>query len=422
MTTTPTLDIGADPALDENRRAGLRRMRTLAVSLLLFAATVYLLTLDQEGFLGFVNAGAEASMVGAIADWFAVTALFKHPLGIPVPHTALIPTRKDELGRSLEEFVGANFLQESVIRDRLAHAEVSKRVGHWLAEPDNSKRVVDEAAAVLHLGLSRVRDEDMAALVKDALLPRFIEEPISPIAGSLLEEIVRDGAHHGLVDLVLEEAHRWLLGNEGTFTDVVGERAPWWSPQAVNERVTHRLYVEVVAWVDDIRRDPYHHARTALDSVLAQLAQDLLHDEATQERTERLKERVLDHPQVVVTATSLWNAFRTALLNALADDDGPLRHRGVLELTRFGTRLVTEERLRKRLDGHAADLAVFVVGRYGDELTAVITHTVDRWDGREAAKRIELYVGRDLQFIRINGTIVGGLVGVLIHAVTVMVH
>jgi uncharacterized membrane-anchored protein YjiN (DUF445 family) len=416
------LDLGADPALDENRRAGLRRMRTLAVSLLLFAATVYLLTLDQEGFLGFVNAGAEASMVGAIADWFAVTALFKHPLGIPVPHTALIPTRKDELGRSLEEFVGANFLQESVIRDRLAHAEVSKRVGHWLAEPDNSKRVVDEAAAVLHLGLSRVRDEDMAALVKDALLPRFIEEPISPIAGSLLEEIVRDGAHHGLVDLVLEEAHRWLLGNEGTFTDVVGERAPWWSPQAVNERVTHRLYVEVVAWVDDIRRDPYHHARTALDSVLAQLAQDLLHDEATQERTERLKERVLDHPQVVVTATSLWNAFRTALLNALADDDGPLRHRGVLELTRFGTRLVTEERLRKRLDGHAADLAVFVVGRYGDELTAVITHTVDRWDGREAAKRIELYVGRDLQFIRINGTIVGGLVGVLIHTVTVMVH
>ena len=422
MTTTPTLDLGADPALDENRRAGLRRMRTLAVSLLLFAATVYLLTLDQEGFLGFVNAGAEASMVGAIADWFAVTALFKHPLGIPVPHTALIPTRKDELGRSLEEFVGANFLQESVIRDRLAHAEVSKRVGHWLAEPDNSKRVVDEAASVLHLGLSKVRDEDMAALVKDALLPRFIEEPISPVAGSLLEEIVRDRAHHGLVDMVLEEAHRWLLGNEETFTDVVGERAPWWSPQAVNERVTHRLYVEVVAWVDDIRRDPYHHARTALDSVLAQLAQDLLHDEATQERAERLKERVLDHPQVVVTATSLWNAFRTALLKALADDDGPLRHRGVLELTRFGTRLVTEERLRKRLDGHAADLAVFVVGRYGDELTAVITHTVDRWDGKEAAKRIELYVGRDLQFIRINGTIVGGLVGVLIHAVTVMVH
>ena len=422
MTSTPTLDLGSDPASDEARRVGLRRMRTLAVALLLLAAVVYLLTLGQEGFLGFVNAGAEASMVGAIADWFAVTALFKHPLGIPVPHTALVPKRKDDLGRSLEQFVGANFLQESVIRDRIALAGISERVGHWLVEPENSKRVVDEAASVLHVGLTRVRDEDMAALVQDAVLPRFREEPISPIAGSLLEEIVRDGAHHGLVDLALEEAHRWLLANEETFTEVVGERAPWWSPQAVNERVTHRLHVEAVAWVDDIRKDPYHHARTALDSMLGQLADDLLHDEATQERAERLKERVLDHPQTVITATSLWRAFRAALLSALADEDGPLRHRGLLELTRFGARLVTEEKLRERLDGHAADLAVFAVSRYGDELTAVITHTIDRWDGKEAARRIELYVGRDLQFIRINGTIVGGLVGVLIHAVSVLVR
>jgi uncharacterized membrane-anchored protein YjiN (DUF445 family) len=420
VTTTSTLDLGGDPALDEARRLGLRRMRTLAVSLLLFAATVYLLTLDQDGFLGFVNAGAEASMVGAIADWFAVTALFKHPLGIPVPHTALVPRRKEELGRSLEEFVGANFLQETVIRERITQARVSERVGHWLVEPENSKRVVDEVANVLHLGLSKVRDEDMASLVEDALLPRFREEPISPVAGSLLEEIVNDGAHHGLVDLVLDEAHRWLVTNEETFAEVVGERAPWWSPQAVNERVTHRLHIELVAWVDDIRRDPYHHARTALDSMLAQLAHDLLHDEATQERAERLKQRVLDHPQVVVTATSLWNAFRSALLTSLDDEDGPLRHRGVLELTRFGTRLVTEDPLRARLDGYLSDLTVFAVSRYGDELTAVITHTVDRWDGKEAARRIELYVGRDLQFIRINGTIVGGLVGVLIHTVSLL--
>jgi uncharacterized membrane-anchored protein YjiN (DUF445 family) len=421
VTTTPTLALGGDPALDEARRVGLRRMRTVAISLLLFAAAVYWLTIEQDGFLGFVNAGAEASMIGAIADWFAVTALFKHPLGIPIPHTALVPKRKEMLGRSLQEFVGANFLQEQVIRERLDHVGVSERVGHWLVEPENSKRVVDEVATVLHLGVSKVRDADLEALVEDVLLPRFKDEPISPIAGSLLQEIVGDGAHHGLVDLALEEAHRWLVTNEETFAEVVGERAPWWSPQAVNERVTHRLHVELVAWVVDIRRDPYHHARTALDSLLAQLADDLLHDEATQERAERLKERVLDHPQVLVTATSLWNAFRTALLGALADEDGALRHRGVLELTRFGTRLVTEKKLRDKLDGHAADLAVFAVGRYGDELTAVITHTVDRWDGKEAARRIELYVGRDLQFIRINGTIVGGLVGVVIHAITLFV-
>ena len=410
----------ANPELDEQRRRALRRMRTLAVSLLLFAAVVYLATQGRVGFWGFVNAGAEASMVGAIADWFAVTALFKHPLGLPIPHTALIPRRKDELGRSLEEFVGENFLQETIIRERLDAAQLSSRAGAWLSDEANARRVVDESAAVLHIGLSRIRDEDMLSLVEEVLLPRFLAEPVSPVAGSLLEEIVRDRAHHGLVDLALEEAHRWLTQNEQVFVEIVLERAPWWSPSAVNDRVTHRLHLEVVSWVDDIRRDPYHHARGALDAALEQLAHDLLHDPATQERMERLKDRVLSHPQLLVTATSLWNAFRRALMEALDDVDGPLRRRAVDELRSFGDRLTHDDALRARGDRYAADLVVFAVGRYGDELTAVITHTVNRWDGKEAARKIELHVGRDLQFIRINGTIVGGLVGVLIHTVSVL--
>jgi uncharacterized membrane-anchored protein YjiN (DUF445 family) len=414
--------ITPNPALDEQRRRGLRRMRTLAVSLLLLAAVVYLVTRDQGGLLGFVNAGAEASMVGAIADWFAVTALFKHPLGLPIPHTALVPKRKEMLGRSLQEFVGENFLQEEIIRDRVRIAEMSRRVGAWLAQTDNSRRVVDELSSVLRIGLSRVRDEDMVVLVEEALVPRLMEEPISPLAGSLLEEIVRDRAHQGLVDLALDEAYRWLTENEATFTEIVGERAPWWSPAVVNDRVTHRLHVEVVAWVEEIRDDPYHHARFALDSMLEQLAQDLLHDQATMERAEQLKERILTHPQLGVTATSLWKAFRNALLDALEDPEGPVRQRGVVELTKFGGTLLGDQELREKLDRYAADLAVFVVGRYGNELTAVITHTIDRWDGKEAARRIELHVGRDLQFIRINGTIVGGLVGLVIHAVTVLAH
>jgi uncharacterized membrane-anchored protein YjiN (DUF445 family) len=273
---------------------------------------------------------------------------------------------------------------------------------------------------VLHLALQRVRDEDMVALVEEALLPRFLAEPVSPVAGSLLEEVVRDGAHHGLVDLTLDEAHRWLTLNEQTFVEVVAERAPWWAPQSLNDRVTHRLHVEALAWLEDIRLDSQHHARRALDSALTQLAEDLLHDPVTQERMERLKNRVLSHPQLVVTATSLWNAFRRALMDSLDDPDGPLRARALQELTRFGKRLEGDDALRARLDRYASDLAVFTVSRYGAELTAVITHTVNRWDGNEAARRIELHVGRDLQFIRINGTIVGGLVGLVIHTVSVL--
>jgi uncharacterized membrane-anchored protein YjiN (DUF445 family) len=418
--SAPAQIVTANPELDEERRRGLRRMRTLAVSLLLLAGVVYVVTLGQDGFLGFVNAGAEASMVGAIADWFAVTAIFKHPMGLPIPHTALIPRRKEMLGRSLEEFVGENFLQETIIRERIDAAQLSLRVGGWLTSEGNARRVCDEGASVLTLALQRIRDEDMVVLVEEALLPRFRAEPISPVAGSLLEEVVRDGAHHGLVDLTLDEAHRWLTQNEETFVEIVSERAPWWAPQSLNHRVTHRLHVEALAWLEDIRDDPYHHARTALDGALTQLSQDLLHDPQTQERMERLKDRVLSHPQLVVTATSLWNAFRRALMASLDDPEGPVRVRALQELTRFGKRLEEDAALRERLDRYASDIVVFAVNRYGDELTAVITHTVNRWDGNEAARRIELHVGRDLQFIRINGTIVGGLVGLVIHAVSVL--
>lgn len=420
-TTTSTAPIiGLEPAADEARRTGLRRMRTVAVSLLALAAVVYVATLGQDGFLGFVNAGAEASMVGAIADWFAVTALFRHPLGLPVPHTALIPRRKDELGRGLEEFVGENFLQEQVIRERVAAAGISARVGRWLAEEAHARRVVDEVADVAALALGKVRDDHVSDFFTEALLPRFREEPISPLAGGLLAEVVADDLHHGLVDLALDELHRWLVGNPETFIEVIGERAPWWTPPRLNEAVTSRIHTEAVRWVGDIRDDPDHHARGALDQLLAQLAHDLLEDPATQERAERLKERVLAHPQVLATGVSLWNALRRALLASLTDPEGAVRQRLLAELSSFAARLTAEEALRERLDRTAADAAVFAVSRYGAELTAVITHTIERWDGKEAARRIELHVGRDLQFIRINGTLVGGLVGVLIHAGSVL--
>ena len=254
MTDTLTM-ITANPAADAERRRGLRRMRTLAVSLLAFAAVVYVATLDQDGFLGFVNAGAEASMVGAIADWFAVTALFKHPLGLPIPHTALVPKRKDELGHGLEEFFGENFLQEAIIRDRVASATISLRLGQWLSQPNNARRVVDEIADVASIGLARVKDEHIAGLVEAVLVPRFREEPIAPLLGTFVVEVVRDDLHHGLVDLSLEEMHRWLVANPETFTEVLSERAPWWAPDRLNEAVTSRIHREAVRWLEDIRAE-----------------------------------------------------------------------------------------------------------------------------------------------------------------------
>jgi uncharacterized membrane-anchored protein YjiN (DUF445 family) len=417
----PSLPVlGGDPALDAERRSALRRMRSVAVGLLLLAATVYLLTLERDGFLGFVNAGAEASMVGAIADWFAVVALFKHPLGLPIPHTALIPKRKEMFGRGLEEFVGENFMSEDVIRSRVLEVQPARSAGDWLAQEDHARRLVREATYLTRLALERVRDEDVELVVTRVLFPRFLAEPISPLAGSLLAEVVRDGAHHQVVDLVLEEAYRWLSGNADTFYDVVAERAPWWAPEALNEKVIGRLHAELLAWIDDIRSDPYHRTRLAFDELLTDLADGLLHDPETIARMERFKERVLAHPQVTATAVSLWNALRRSLVGALAEEDGELARWAHREVVDLGRLLQQDAALRARLDERAASLAVFLVERYGREITAVITSTVEQWDGREASRKIELHVGKDLQFIRINGTLVGGLVGVLIHTVTVL--
>jgi uncharacterized membrane-anchored protein YjiN (DUF445 family) len=405
-----------ESAADEMRRHGLRRMRAVALGLLLIATVIFVATLDRSGGWAYVHATSEAAMVGAIADWFAVTALFRHPLGLPIPHTAIIPTRKDSLARSLEEFVSDNFLSEPVIRQRVTDARVSERIGSWLAEPGHSERLVDEATVLVRAALDRLSDEDVAFLVESELVPRLSEEPLSHVAGRLLHEVVAEDAHRGLVDLALHEAHRWLSGNAAAVSAALSTRAPWWTPQWLDERVTRRLHAEALAWIGDIRDDAAHPARQALDALLRQLAVDLESDPATIERAERLKRRVLSHPQVTGTAVSIWNVVKRSLLEAIDAPDSAVRSRAARALTEFGTRLGNDAALRVRIDQAASDTAAFLVDRYGDELTTVITDTIERWDGREAARRIELHVGRDLQFIRINGTLVGGLAGLIIYS------
>ena len=405
---------------DLQRRRGLRRMRAVALSLLVLAALVFIATRNRDGAWGFVNSTAEAAMVGALADWFAVTALFRHPLGLPIPHTAIIPTRKDTLGQSLEEFVTGNFLTVDAARERVVAADVTRRVGRWLTQEQHSARVITEVAKASSRALVAVKDEDVRGFVEQSLVPRLIHEPLSPVAGHLLESVVRDGAHHGLVDIALVEAHLWLRANEGTVASIVGARAPWWTPAWLDEKVLARLHQEALSWVAEVRDRPNHPARKALDDLLAQLALDLQDDPATMARAEALKVRVMTHPQMGASAVAMWDAVRNACLGALDDPEGQLRRRGVGALSELGARLVTDPDLRQRVDGHAADAIGFVVSAYGHEIAKVISQTVDRWDGKEAAERIELHVGRDLQFIRINGTIVGGLAGLAIHTLNVL--
>ncbi|MEO5609578.1 MAG: DUF445 domain-containing protein [Ornithinibacter sp.] len=409
--------LASSPA-DAARRSGLRRMRIVAVSLLGLAALVFLATLrlDHDGVWGYVNSAAEAAMVGALADWFAVTALFRHPLGLPIPHTAIIPKRKNEIGRNLQEFVTENFLTEDIARERLAAAHVGERAGVWLLEPSNRRRVMTEAVRVGRAGLGRLTDEEVRAVVEDFLVPRLVQEPVAPIAGALLDGVVAEQTHHGLVDLALEQLHDWLAENPGTYAAVLGERAPWWSPPWVDDKVIGWTYQQVLAWLEEIRTTPGHPARQAFDDLLRRLAHDLQSEPEVMARAEALKERLLTHPQVPVTAVGLWHSFRTALTTAMDEESSYFHVRGDELLEHLGRHLVEDEVWRGRLEARLGEAVSFFVNTYGTELTEVISVTVDRWDGKEAAERIELHVGRDLQFIRINGTIVGALAGVVIHA------
>lgn len=427
MAAAPRLDPGStsrlDPTLsDDRRRQALRRMKLLATSLFLLAAVIFGLTLDETGWWGFVNAGAEAAMVGALADWFAVTALFRRPLGLPIPHTALIPNRKDQLGQSLEEFVTTNFLAEDVVRDKIERAGISRRLGVWLRDPPHAERVATELAAAGRGVLNVLRDEDVAAALEQVILPRVAALPWSPVIGRLLDGVVDDGTHHRLVDLLLAEGRGWLEANRERVMSLVVEQAPGWTPQWVDNRVARRVYDEVHRWLVEVAADSRHPARIALDDLLRRVAHDLHNDPQTQERVEGIKDRLLAHPEMRKASVAIWSTARRLLLEAIEDPDSELRRRIVSGLADFGSQLAGDPALQARLDGYVQDLVGYVVRNYAGEVATVISDTVQRWDGEDASRRIELHVGRDLQFIRINGTVVGALAGLAIHTVAVLTH
>lgn len=408
---------------DADRARGLTRMKLVASAFLVAAAVVYLLAVTAErkgaaGWVGYVRTAAEAGMVGGLADWFAVTALFRRPLGLPIPHTALIPTRKEALGRSLADFVGANFLAPDVVRSRIVRSDVPRRVGQWLAQRPNAERVAAEAAVAVRAGVEVLRDEDVRAALEEAVLSRLAAAPVSPALGRALAGIVQDGAHHGLVDLAVGELREWLKANRDTVVQAVTAQAPEWSPRFLDDRVAAKVYSEALRITDEVATNPDHPFRRSLDDFLARLATDLRDDPATIERTETLKRTLLERPDVRAVFGDLLAAGRRLLLELVDDPHSSLRRQATEALVGLGDRLRSDATLVAKVDSWLAGAASYVVTNYRDELTALITDTVDRWDAEDASRRIELHVGRDLQYIRINGTIVGALAGLSIYGIT----
>ena len=410
-------------AADVEKQRGVRRMKLTATGLLVFVAVVYVLAkwASHAGageWADYVAAAAEAGMVGALADWFAVTALFRHPLGLPIPHTAIIPTKKDQLGVSLGEFVGENFLSEDVVRQRLRDVGIGSRLGAWLAEPQNADRVTAELATALRGALTVLRDSDVQAVVGEAITRRAGTQEIAPGIGKMLEKIVDDGGHKRAVDLVCARAQHWLVLHDEQVMDAVEGGAPGWTPRFVDRRIGERVYKELLRFVTETRDSPTHPARGALDRFLTDFATDLQSDTDTRARVERLKGEVLGRGEVQDLIASAWTAVRSMIVSAAEDERSELRLRARASLLSLGARMANEPSAQAKVDRWVEGAAVHVVTTYRKEITSLITETVAGWDPEHTTKKIEANIGRDLQFIRINGTVVGSLAGLLIYTVS----
>jgi uncharacterized membrane-anchored protein YjiN (DUF445 family) len=413
--------VTAEPPLDDVRRErDLAHMKRLATGLLVAATVVFIVARifeDDVSGLSYVRATAEAAMVGALADWFAVTALFKHPLGIPIPHTAIIPNRKDDIGRGLGTFVERNFLTAEVVTEKLQGTPMAARLGAWLAEPVNARRVGDQTATVLASVIDALQDDEVQDAIEGALAKKVRDTPAGPILGRGLDLVIADGRHQQLLSSILHRVAESLDANRDALRGRLGSESPWWVPDTVDDRVFERLYGGVRRLLEDVADDPDHELRTHFDLRMQQLAEDLESSPEMQARAEALKEELLAHPSVREWSGTVWSDLKSTLLARAADPSSELRQRVEAGVAGFGARLRDDPSLQAKVDGWIVSAAGGLVEQSRAEVGELIATTVARWDPAESSRRIELQVGRDLQFIRINGTVVGGLAGLVIHVV-----
>ncbi|MDZ4267746.1 MAG: DUF445 domain-containing protein [Mycobacterium sp.] len=414
---------GADSAADADRRRGLRRMKVVALGFLLGATVIFLACTwaqsrgDAAPWVGYVRAAAEAGMIGALADWFAVTALFKHPLGIPIPHTAIIKRKKAQLGEGLGAFVRENFMSAEVVETKLSDAQVAGRLGKWLSEPSHAERVAAEASTALRVLVEMLRDEDVQQVLDRMIVKRIAEPQWGPPIGRVLNSLLVEGRQEALIQLLADRAFQWSLNSGDTIERVIERDSPSWSPRWVDSLIGDRIHRELVDFTDKVRRNTDHELRRSATKFLFEFADDLQNDEVTVARAERVKEQVMARDEVARAAETAWTAAKRILMESVDDPSSTLRARIADSVVNIGESLRDDADLRDKVDKWIVRAAQHLVTQYGTEITAIITETIERWDADEASRRIELHVGRDLQFIRINGTVVGSLAGLVIYTV-----
>ncbi len=403
-----------------------RGMKIFATGMLVAAAALYVacrIIGDVHPVIGFIKAFAEAGMVGGMADWFAVTALFRHPLGLPIPHTAIIPTNKDRIGDTLALFLRDNFLTPAVVARRMKAMDVAGAAGRFLADPNHggAGRLREGASRLLADILDSLDDDRLGGMAKTAIATRIRALEVSPLLGQTLEAAMKEGRHQPLLDGLVIRASQVIAANEGLIREMIHERAGTllrWT--GLDENVSSAVIKGLNKLFFDMADDPAHPLREKANQLLADLAFDLQHDKKMQERVMKLKAEIADNPAMLRWIDGLWQQARSALLKAARDPDQAMAGKFGEALRQLGATLQNDAGLASTINRFARRAAVGATASYGDQIVKLVSETVRSWDAVKITNRVEGAVGRDLQYIRINGTLVGGLVGVLIHSVDLL--
>jgi uncharacterized membrane-anchored protein YjiN (DUF445 family) len=422
----PTATMSAAPVSTIERESVAERARQLAAArrratALLAAVTALFVAVTAAGvhgtFLGYVQAGAEAAMVGGVADWFAVTALFRRPLGLPIPHTALIVERKDQFAATLGQFVQENFLNADVLAERIRSANLVPRLAAWLTDEANAARFAGHAADLVVKVAEAFRDED-AQRVLTAELTRAVNSiEVSPLAGRALRVLIADGHAAGLFNVVASGADRYLADHYTELREMFEGESPRWVPDAVYRLVFDRLYSRLRQRLVAMAADPDSETRHQFEAWIAALPDRLETSPELRERGERIKRDVLGSAALREWSSGLWQQAKDALRSQAADPDSELRRQLAGALVAAGRRLGSDRQLQEGLERLIDSGARAFADQFHDELAGLVTGTIQRWDATETSSQLELLLGRDLQFIRINGTVVGAGVGLALHAI-----
>lgn len=395
----------------------LRWHRAVATGLLVAVAAIFVavrLLGERDSFwFGLLEAGAEAALIGGLADWFAVTALFRHPLGLPIPHTALIPRNKDRIGRRLGRFVTANFLAPELVHERLRTLDVARRTGDWLAQPDNARRAARRIAAVVPHVLGATEDDRLRALLRKTLTAHLRAADLAPLLMQAADAVPQREIDI-MVSRLIGVAREALNRNEGRIMDAVARRNAWWVPRRVDRRMARALIDGINDLLDDLL-DPHTEARRDLDALLSDLGQKLRHDPDTAARLRLLKNRILRYPGVQAQFAQVWDRLKVLMVQEARTPDSRFQKALADSLQLLGRRLRDDSDLRRVVEERLEDVIGSVLVPWRQEIGAFIESVVHRWDARTMTDRLELEVGQDLQFIRINGTLVGALVGCLLY-------